>query len=295
MPAPTKPQATPKPTPQTVAAANSTHAMRVGCVGYLNAKPLIDGLEGPADPAVRLGVPSTLLTELEAGDVDIALCPVIDYYKSQVPLVVVPVGCIASDGPAMTVKLFSKVTIADITQVHADRDSHTSVALLSVLLNEMHSTHPKIVPFDARAKTSVAEHDAQPQAMLLIGDKAIHHAPSVDHYPHQMDLGEAWKELTGLPFVFAVWMAKRDAALGGLPGVLENLRERNAQRIDLIAHRHAESHGWLAQAAQQYLGQVINYRVKPGHLEAIERFAGYARGLGLIDHAEPIELWQPGA
>jgi len=287
MAVPTKPPATTD--------TSGTEVMRIGCVGYLNAKPLIDGLGEAGDPIVRLGVPSSLLEELEADEVDIALCPVIDYYRSKVPLVIVPVGCIASDGPAQTVKLFSKVPLADISQVHADLDSHTSVALLSVLLKELHGLGPEVIPFDARAEVHTGQGDATPQAMLLIGDKVVHHAPSRDDYPHQMDLGEAWKELTGLPFVFAVWMARRDTELGGLPGMLDNLRERNAGEIDRIADHQAEAHGWSAQAAREYLGRVIHYRVGPKHLEAIERFANYTAELGLIDQARRIERWRPGA
>ena len=130
MPVPTKQSERP------ATAAKRVH--RIGCVGYLNAKPLIEGLEGLADPVVRLDVPSALVADLERGEVDIALCPVIDYYRSGQPLVVVPVGCIASDGPTQTVRLFSQVPIDSITRVHADTDSHTSVALLRVLLDEMY-------------------------------------------------------------------------------------------------------------------------------------------------------------
>lgn len=268
---------------------------RIGCVGYLNAKPLIEGLEGLADPAVRLDVPSALLTDLERGEVDIALCPVIDYYRSSEPLVIVPVGCIASDGPTQTVRLFSRAPIASITRVHADADSHTSVALLRVLFDAMHGQAPQVVPFDALHGVANGRRTPRHEAMLLIGDKVVTNAPSGEHYPHQLDLGEAWKGLTGLPFVFAVWMARRGVDLGGLPETLDLQRERNAKRTDAIAERHAASHGWEIANARNYLGRVLSYAVGPAHLRAIERFARMAAHLGLIEQAGPLEVYRPGA
>lgn len=255
----------------------------IGCVGFLNSKPLIEGLEGNADPAVRLDVPAALLTDLEHSEVDIALCPVIDYYLSTEPLVIVPVGCIASDGPTQTVRLFSRAPIERITQVHADVDSHTSVMLLRVLLDELHGLHPKVVPYDALQDAAQGKCAATHEAMLLIGDKVVTNAPPAEAYPYQMDLGQAWKQLTGLPFVFAVWMAKRDSELGNLPTILNRQRELNTQRTEVIADRHATRHGWDIADARNYLGKVLTYNVGSRELQAIEQFANKAARLGLID------------
>ncbi len=266
---------------------------RIGCVGYLNAKPLIEGLEGLADPAVRLDVPSSLLTGLETGEVDIALCPVIDYYRSGVPLAVVPVGCIASDGPTQTVRLFSRVPIESITRVHADTDSHTSVALLRVLFDALHGQAPELVPFDALHDVTKGKRTPEHEAMLLIGDKVVTNAPPAQTYAYQMDLGGAWKTLTGLPFVFAIWMARRGVDLGDLPGVLEQQRLKNAPNTDAIADRHAQSHGWAADNARNYLGRVLGYAVGPAHLQAITLFAEMAARLGLIENTGPLNLYTP--
>ncbi len=276
--------------PKPRAAVETLGVKRIGCVAYLNAKPLIEGLEGLADPVVQLDVPSALLDDLEQGEVDIALCPVIDYYRSTESLVMVPVGCIASDGPTHTVRLFSKTPVASIDRVHADTDSHTSVALLRVVLNKLHAIDPELVAFDARRE--IGDDGDAPQAMLLIGDKVVNHAPSSKTYPYQLDLGEAWKKLTGLPFVFAVWMAKQDADLDDLPTRLGGVREANAKHIEAIADRHAAAHGWEVQQARAYLGRVLSYRVGDKHLIAIARFAEEAAALGLIPEAKPIALWR---
>ena len=116
--------------------------MRIGCVSYLNAKPLIEGLDNRTNPTVRFDVPSRLLDDLQAGNVDIALCPVVDYYRSPVPLRVVPVGGIGSRGPTLTVRLFSRIPLHAVDTVHADSDSHTSVLLMRVLMDKLYHRHP---------------------------------------------------------------------------------------------------------------------------------------------------------
>lgn len=280
---------------------------RIGCVSYLNAKPLIDGLEegsglpiGGTAPLTRLGrrppqvqfdVPSRLLEALEAGRVDLALCPVIDYYRAATPLVIVPVGAIGCDGSTLTVRLFSRTPIDRITAVHADSDSNTSVALLRVLLDELYDLHPRIVVYHAGDRGTAGRPTDPPQTILLIGDKVVTDAPSVAEFTHQLDLGTAWKRLTGLPFVFAVWMARHGAPLGQLPQILERQRDHNAGRIDAIVDRHAETHGWSVHLARDYLGRILHYRVGARQLEAIERFGAMAARLGLVDRLRPLELW----
>ena len=285
-------QATPPTDPATAPASAQARQQQIGCVAYLNSKPLIHGLKDTPDHALRLAVPADLLQGLESDELDIALCPVIDYFRSKTPLTVVPVGCIASDGPTMTVKLFSKVPIEQITEVHADTDSHTSVALLSVLLNELYDLRPKITPYNSRAVYEDQADAPQPQAVLLIGDKVFHQASQMSSHPYQLDFGEAWKKLTGMPFMFAVWMARRGEALGDLPDKLTAQLETNLSRMPEVIRAHAGPQGWSESAASEYLLDVIKFRVQPEHLEAMRRFAEFAAKLGLIDEAHPIELYK---
>ncbi|MCX5661589.1 MAG: menaquinone biosynthesis protein [Planctomycetota bacterium] len=264
---------------------------RIGCVSYLNAKPLIDGLDGLPDPVVRFDVPSRLLEELRTGGVDIALCPVIDYFRSPVPLEIVPVGGIGCRGPTLTVRLFSRVPLDQIRTIHADTDSHTSVALLRVLLAERLSLRPRIIDFDTRetAEAAAGAGVTPPlEAMLLIGDKVVTDAPKPELYPHQIDLGESWHALTGLPFVFAVWMTRAGTELGDLPALLESRRILNAGRIDEIVQRYAAVSRWQAVLAKHYLGTLMRYVVGDEELDAISRFAESAYRLGLIDELRPL-------
>jgi chorismate dehydratase len=258
-------------------------AARVGCVSFLNAKPLIDGL-APQEAAVCFDVPSGLLAALESQSVDIALCPVIDYFRSRVPLRVVPVGGISCEGPTLTVRLFSRVPPQRITTVHADTDSHTSVALLQVLLSECHGIRPRIHDMPAAdANRTVA--DPNCEAVMLIGDKVVTSPPPRGSMPHELDLGELWHQHTGLPFVFAIWMCRHDHDPGDLPARLDALRKANASRIDQIVQRHAAAHGWPADLARRYLGELLHHDITDRDREAVEHFAARAAALGIIDDA----------
>lgn len=263
-------------------------AERIGCVSYLNARPLIEGLDERAEPRVTFDVPSRLLEDLETGQVDIALCPVIDYHRSKVPLIVVPAGGIGCRGATLTVRLFSRVPITQIARIFADSDSHTSVALLRVWLLRRHGLAPEIVPFHAREHVADGKIIDAPQAMLLIGDKVVTACPDESDYPHQVDLGEAWFEMTGLPFVFATWFARQDVELGDLPQMLQRQRELNANRIDEIVARHAEPRGWPKALAKKYLGSLLRYPVGEEELRAIELFGVWAAEAGAIAHARPL-------
>lgn len=256
---------------------------RIGCVSFLNARPLIDGL-APEEASVTLDVPSRLLEGLESGRLDVALCPVIDFYRSSVPLAIVPSGGISCEGPTLTVRLYSRVRPERINQVHVDADSHTSVVLLQVLLERRWGRRPRIVTFDA------ASTEPDCQAMLLIGDKVVTSPPAASLMPHQVDLGEAWHEMTGLPFVFAAWMCRRGAKLGRIPQHLDRLRRTNAGRIAELATREASTRGWPIELAHRYLGSLLQYELTPRHLEAIECFARMASRIGLLRNPSSLHV-----
>ncbi len=261
-------------------------AARIGCVSFLNAVPLVDGLGGDGEHDVSFDVPSRLLAQLEDGRVDVALCPVIDFHLSRVPLCVVPAGGIASEGETLTVRLFSRVPPKDVRTVLADGDSHTSVVLLQVLLAQQYGVRPRVDRLRAGPAMGAVPEDCD--AMMLIGDKVVTCPPPAAQLPHQVDLGKAWHELTGLPFVFAVWMCRRGADLGDLPATLVSVRQRNADRLEHLAAQHAPAHGWSVALARKYLCEHLQFEVGPRHVAAMDRFAQMAAELGLIERARPL-------
>ncbi len=268
--------------------AAATTTQRIGCVSFLNAKPLVEGL-GSERVSVSYDVPSGLLEELERGEVDVALCPVIDYQRSRQPLVIVPSGCIGCEGPTLTVRLFSRVAWGEVTQLHADTDSHTSVVLAQVVLAERWGVKASVKRFEAQHEDA-----ARYDTVLLIGDKVVTQPPPERAgFVHQLDLGQAWQEMTAMPFVFAVWMAQRGRSLGDLPQRMRQLREANEQRITELAERYAPAHGWDTALAQRYLGSLLRYRFTDRHAAALERFFALAHRHGLIDTPRPLVFSSP--
>ncbi len=258
----------------------------VAAVSFLNARPLIDGLEREPAISVLTDVPSRLLETLTSARARIALCPVIDFQTTDSDLCIVPVGAIGSDGPTHTVRVFSRVPIRKINRVHIDGDSHTSVALLEIVLEALNGRRPELTTLE----TPVAQAVDPPETVLLIGDKVVRDEPTVGLFPYQLDLGEAWKSLSGLPFVFATWLARTGEDLGELPSTLSRYRKRNLLRIPEIVATHAD--GWPEDLANRYLGHILRYEIGPRELESIALFWGRCRALGLIDDLRPMRLYR---
>lgn len=281
--------------------------VRIGCVSYLNTLPLIEGLELLPDLQLNKAVPARLLPMLESGEVDLALVSLIDAARSRVPLTILPVGMIGSDGPTLTVRLYSQVPIDRIIRVHADTDSHTSVALCRLLLSELHGIDAKVIDYDAREQMPTDPDEPRdasgpnpwPEAMLLIGDKVVTASPPAVRYPHQLDLGEAWKELTGLPFVYAVWMCRaasaQDPRVHAAAALLDRQRRHNQTRIDAIVTRRAPEHRWPADLARTYIGRRLRFDYDERARSAATLFADMCASKGLaprttLVHAEPALL-----
>ncbi len=260
----------------------------VAAVSFLNARPLIEGLD--EEPGIRLvtDVPSRLLETLIEDRASVALCPVIDFQLAPSELSIVPAGAIGSDGPTLTVRVFSKVPMAEVTEVHTDGDSHTSVALLAVVFDQLYGRLPKVKALES---SDVNGSEAPPATVLLIGDKVVRNEPDPLLYPHQLDLGEAWYRITGLPFVFACWMARADNDLGNLPDILNRYRDLNRSRVAKIAETHAKASGWPEGLAAAYLGRILRYDIGSRELEAIELFWKRCHKLGLIRQLRPMNLY----
>jgi chorismate dehydratase len=266
--------------------------LRLGVVSYLNTLPLIDGLERAEGVRIFSDVPSKLAGVLEAGETDLSLCSVIDQQRAAVPLTLVPVGQIGCDGATWTVRLFSRRPLPEIEEVACDTDSHTSVALLRVLLSQQHGLRPLFTPIQAQ---NVAMAD-WPDVVLLIGDKVVRSGPCAETHPFQLDLGAAWHELTGLPFVFASWFCRADIdgpareRVRRLAIIVDHARRRNARRIPSIAHQHAEAHGWRTDQAIEYLDTRLRFECTPRSIESIRVFLDAAAKIDAIPDPQPLQI-----
>lgn len=292
---------------------------RIGAVSYLNTLPLIEGLRKTRDVQLTLAAPSLLAGLLERGEVDVALAPVIDAQRITPPPLLLPCGMIGSDGPTMTVRLYSRHPIEQITRVHADAESHTSAALVRILLRHRLGRDIEVVEFDARERVSrspAPRRDSAgtpgegmqqtaseasvvceewPDAMLLIGDKVVASSPPAVRYPHSLDLGEAWGEMTRLPFVYAAWMCLPDRAdspeVALAAALLDRQRRHNATRLDWIVAARAREHRWPADLARGYLGRRLHYTIGPREREAVDRFFDLAHEAGAITERRPTRWW----
>lgn len=263
------------PRGQCRSAGTKPQALRVGSVSFLNARPLIYGLDGAQDLLrLSLDVPSRLLDGLLDGRYDVALLPVIDYQRMP-GLKLLTSGGIGCDGATLTVRIFSPVPVEQVRKLACDTDSHTSVALARVVLSRLYGIKPRFVDLAAGVRRDGSA------ALLLIGDKVVCEEPQ--GLPHQLDLGEAWKRLTGLPFVFAAWIARDGVDLRDLPDRLELARRDGLAHLDEIVARHAVPRGWPAGVARRYLAEHLKFEIGPDQLRAIRLFHQYAAEEGLLE------------
>ena len=276
-------------------------------VRYLNTVPLIEGLDDLRGVELVLAAPSRIGAMIRWGEADLGLASVIEASDYASELVMTPSGMIGCDGATMTVRLFSSVPLEEITELYADTDSRTSVMLCRVLLNRLFGITPRVVEFDARERVVVGRASASgagpecglgdewPRALLLIGDKVVTDSPPAVRYPYQLDLGKAWKELTGLPFVYAMWMCRRDRAefekIVTAAMVLDRQRRHNMTRMEWIIREHAPRHRWPIDLARQYLSGLLRFGVGDAEKAAVKRF--FAEVAALEGKAAVVpEFWE---
>lgn len=265
--------------------------IRLGVVDFLNTSPLISGLERVEGIEFIHKVPSSLIGCLERNEVDLALASSIDYQRSSIDLRILPVGVLSSEGETLTVRLCSRRPFDEIEEVYCDTDSHTSIVLLQIILKQKYGISPKIIPADIR---SLIDHNNEwPETVLIIGDKVV----TSEHEPtssHNLDLGRAWMDQTGLPFVFAVWLGPENLEVPLVNRariLLDRARRHNAQRVEQIVTTHAIDRGWVPEVAFQYLTNHMQYSFTKDHGESLELFFQLAASFSLISTVRPVRYF----
>ncbi len=244
----------------------------LGVVSYLNARPLYEFLTDREDVVLRPAVPAALGAMLTAGECDAALLPVVDYWRSRESLGLVSDGCIGSDGETMTVRVFSRRPAGEIRRLHVDGESHTSVILARLIWRELYRQDLELIPMSGEPDPI--------EAVLLIGDKVVNAAPA--GYGFEVDLGAAWKYMTGLPFVFAAWCGARDRDFSALAVELSAARDRGEADARRIAVEAAPVHGWPEETAIRYLSKTLQYRLTDAMRAGMDRFFAMAAKAGLL-------------
>jgi chorismate dehydratase len=259
--------------------------IRVGAVNYLNTKPLIEGLASFAPNAeLSLEVPSRLADRLRDGELDVALIPVIEYFRAGT-YSIMPDIAIASRGPVLSVTLFSKVPWERIRTLALDEGSRTSAALAQVLLRERYQVRPEIVPLPLDGDPEKLTNDA----VLLIGDRAMR--ACLPGFAHAYDLGQEWFDWTGLPFVYAVWAVRSGVDLKGVDRALLRAKKHGIGRTGAIAQREAPLLGIDAGFCRRYLSNILSFDLGPNEQAGLKRFYSLACEHGLAPKWMEIEYY----
>lgn len=261
--------------------------VRVGAVEYLNTKPLIHNLKDIApDWDLILKIPSRLADDLAQGRLDVGLIPVVEYFRNPVYRIV-PGISIASNGPVLSVTLFSKVPWPEIQSIALDQGSRTSISLLTILSKELHdlefASHP--LPMDANPA------EVTQDAVLLIGDRAM--KACLPKFPFAYDLGQTWHEFTQLPFVYAVWAVHPNAFTQSLTMPLALAKKQGQKAVGHIAQQEANPLGLDAGFCRRYLSHIIHYNLGSKEIAGLELYQSLLLKHGLIAEGTSIEFHNP--
>jgi cyclic dehypoxanthinyl futalosine synthase len=256
--------------------------LRVAAVGFLNARPLYEGLDRePASARMRLdcAAPSEVARRIAEDEADIALMPVAA--AATIGDLRIVRGCaIGTRGAVRSVVIVAERPVEELEEIAVDLSSRTSVVLARLLLRaRLGGREPKL--FGASPRDALARIGG-PRGALIIGDPALE---VEGRFPHVLDLGLAWREWTGLPFVFAAWC--------GRPGVLTAEDERLLERakIDGLARRHAIAAEHAARTGlpeaslRAYLDEALRYDLGDDERRGLERFYDESARAGLLPPA----------
>lgn len=260
--------------------------VRIGAVGYLNARPLTWALDrSPERWKVRYDLPSVCAALLHQGDTDLGLIPSIEYLHSPDYRFVPGVG-IGSRGPIASVALYTRLPVDRIRTLALDTSSRTSVSLIKVLCHHQFRIAPAFVPHgpDLAAMTQACD------AGLLIGDPAF----DADHRAlglTKIDLGEQWTALTGLPFIYAAWTGRRGAVTDADVAALQEAQAEGVASRQAIAEEYGRGDVERTARAAVYLRDNVRYGLGPEEAAGLQVFLDYAADLGLAPRRRPLEFF----
>ncbi|MFD6414740.1 menaquinone biosynthetic enzyme MqnA/MqnD family protein [Streptomyces sp. NPDC060194] len=261
---------------------SDTHSRpRVGHIQFLNCLPLYWGLARTGsllDFELTKDTPEKLSEQLVRGDLDIGPITLVEYLKHADELVALPDIAVGCDGPVMSCVIVSQRPLADLdgARVALGSTSRTSVRLAELLLSERYGVRPDYYSCPPDLGLMMQEADAA----VLIGDAALraslHDAPRLGLEVH--DLGQMWKEWTGLPFVFAVWAVRKDY-LAREPEITAKVHEAfldsrdvSLEEVAKVAEQAARWEAFDAALLERYF-TTLDFRFGPAQLAGVTEFA----------------------
>ena len=258
----------------------------VGRIPYINCYPVYGAVDRgivPLDAEVIDGVPTELNRQMAEGKLDVSVISAVEYARDARRYLLLPDLAISCDGPVRSVVLFSKRPASELQgrRVLVSRSSMTSVALVELLFEHVWDARPAFVPADAEISDVARFEEDDHDARLVIGDAALllwsrlrerDARPTGYHYAY--DLGAEWKRWTGLPFVFAVWVAQRTTPVADALAVHASLiasRDWGLRHLDTLAAQAALATGVQRSVCLEYLSG-LDYGLSYHHLAGLTEF-----------------------
>lgn len=260
--------------------------LRLGVVAYLNARPLVFGLDrDPGRFRLRFDVPAECARLLHARQVDLGTIPSIEYVRGA-PLSVVPDIAIGCDGPIESVAIFATQPLERIRTIALDASSRTSVVLARVLCARHFGIAPAFreMPQDAAAMLRACD------AAVVIGDAALF----FDHAAAgacKIDLGAAWRAWTGLPFVFAFWAGYPGSLGADDVARLQAARDAALEAPDRVAAAFFPGNALRAATGARYLRDNVKYGFSEREKAGVTRFFEEAAALGLVPASRDLRYF----
>jgi chorismate dehydratase len=246
--------------------------LRIGCVKYLNARPLIHGWPGE----VVFDHPTALCERLAAGALDVALVSSFEFLRYPVYTLVDGIS-ISSHGPVHSVFVAHSGELAEIEEVEVDPASQTSINLLRCLMAEI-GLSPKFV-----VRSRLIQRAITPRlAKFFIGDQAIRFRDESATTFRFWDLGEEWQKRTQLPFVYALWLIRPEVnSPKRIADSLRACRDNNLRELDLLVAAERE---FNPDFCQYYLQECLSYQLGPREKEGLSTFRKLCEKHGILWH-----------
>jgi len=287
--------------------------LRIGQIPYANCTPIFHALKTECDCAnytFVIGTPTRLNRLLREGSIDVAPCSSVEYALCPEQYLLLPDLSISAFGPVGSVLLFSRIELDDLDgrRVGLSADSAASAVLAKILLKERCGHRNAFVSVENTIEGLRGDVDA----VLLIGDEALRNAecgmrnaecrlrlPVCEGGEGQdlfvYDLGGLWSEWTGHPFVFALWILRRDAAdrhSTKIPGLIRDLHRSKAYAYRNYAEigRRASERSWVPLRRLVEYWRTISYDLTSSHIEGLRAFYAYAAEFSLIEAVPEIAV-----
>ncbi|MCS7192888.1 MAG: menaquinone biosynthesis protein [Armatimonadetes bacterium] len=262
--------------------------MVIGSVPYLNAVPLTWALHKIGFRGTLVfGTPAQLSSWLEEGKIDAGLIPLAEYLRGVGEGIVADVA-LSSDGAVRSVLLISKVPLFQIETIAVDKGSRSSLLLLKILMAERFGIAPLLFPAEPKLEAMLERADAA----LLIGDAAL--LAQVSPFWQVIDLGQEWKNLTGLPFVFAVWVIGNKAFETEIANWLIKAKVEGLRNLETIIDEEAQKRSLDQKLVRHYLTECIHYDLTDSHLKSIRTFSELCIKHGFLPSVREVRLIKIG-